>query len=164
MMVFRNYKAAFLWGFMAIFMSLVALMTWVLFRDLSKSQSHGVWQSVIMGVFWIAGLGFSAFAASQPCVKVVVAHGFVRIVHRYPFSRLEHELPYDRAKPAQIVESRDSEGDPYFSARAGMVDGLPIDLFESHSRGKCEAVCVEYNAAVFGLPKAPRAPRKPGDG
>ncbi len=162
MVVFRNCKAAFLWGFMAVFITFVALMTWVLFRDLSNSKSHGFWQAAIMGVFWVAGLGFSAFAARRPCVSVAVQAGTVRIVHRYPFSREQREVLPGEFESARIVESRDSDGDPYFHARACLNDGSYVDLFESQNRERCEAVCERFNAAVAGSPRVPRGPRKPG--
>ena len=149
---------------MAVFMTFVVLMTWVLFRDLSASKSHGFWQAVIMSVFWIAGLGFSAFAASRPCVIVSVQRGTMRIVHRYPFSRTERDMLFGDLASAQIVESRDSDGDPYFYARTRLKDGSRVDLFESHSREKCKTVCATFNDAVSGgsgSPRAPRAPRKP---
>jgi hypothetical protein len=160
-LVFRNYKAAFLWGFMAVFMTFVALMTWVLFRDLSASKSHGFWQAVIMGVFWIAGLGFSVFAASRPCVTVTVQPGTVRIVHQFPFSRKQRDVMYGELEGAKVGESRDSEGDPYFYARTRLKDGSRIDLFGSHRREKCETVCANFNDAVSGGLRAPRVPRKP---
>jgi hypothetical protein len=160
-LIFRNYKAAFLWGFMAVFMTFVALMTLVLFRDLSASKSHGFWQAVIMGVFWIAGLGFSMFAAGRPCVTVVVQPGTVRIVHRYPFRCKQHDVSYGELTSAQVVESRDSEGDPYFYARTRLKDGSRVDLSESHSREKCETVCATFNDAVSGGSSGLRAPRKP---
>jgi hypothetical protein len=160
-LIFRNYKAAFLWGFMAVFMAFVALMTWVLFRDLSASKSQGLWQAVIMSVFWIAGLGFSMFAAGRPCMTVVVQPRTIRIVHRYPFSRKQHDVSYGELTSAQVVESRDSEGDPYFYARTSLKDGSRIDLFESHRREKCETVCANFNDAVSGGFRAPRVPRKP---
>ena len=145
---------------MAVFMTFVALMTWVLFRDLSASKSHGFWQAVIMGVFWIAGLGFSVFAASRPCVTVTVQSGTVRIVHQFPFSRKQRDVMYGELESAKVVESRDSEGDPYFYARTRRKDGSRVDLFESHSREKCETVCATFNDAVSGGSSDPRAPSK----
>jgi len=146
---------------MAVFMTFVALMTWVSFRDLSASKSHGFWQAVIMGVFWIAGLGFSAFAAGRPCMIVTVQPGTVRIVHQYPFSRKQRDVSYGELERAQVVESRDSEGDPYFYARTRLKDGSNVDLFESHRREKCETVCATFNDTVSAGSRAPRAPRKP---
>ena len=146
---------------MAVFMTFVALMTWVLFRDLSASKSHGFWQAVIMGVFWIAGLGFSAFAAGRPCVSVTVQPGSVRVIHQFPFSRQQRDVTYGELASAQVMDSRDSEGDPYFHARTRLKDGACVDLFESHSREKCETVCAKFNEAVSGSSRAPRGPRKP---
>ena len=57
-----------------------------------------------MGVFWIAGLGFSVFAASRPCVTVTVQPGTVRIVHQFPFSRKQRDVMYGELASAQVVD------------------------------------------------------------
>ena len=151
MVVFRNHKAAYLWVFMAVFMTLVAAMSYVFLRDGPPPNYSMALMSAILGGFWIGGLAGSSFVASKPCVTVTVQpHSSVRIVHRYPFRRDQQEVHNNQIENAQVVESCDDEGDPYFFARAKLFDGSSVDLFECHDRQSCEAACARFNQAVFG--------------
>jgi hypothetical protein len=152
MMVFRNRKAAFLWGFMAAFMALLAAMSYVLLRDGPPPGYSLEFLTTVMGIFWIGGLGGCCFAASHPCVTVTVQpHSSVLITHSYPFRREQQDVPTDQVVSAGVVESPDDEGNPYFFARAKLIGGLSVDLFESHDRHRCESECARFNQAVFGI-------------
>ncbi|MEO7728186.1 MAG: hypothetical protein ABIS45_13095, partial [Burkholderiales bacterium] len=106
------------------------------------------WRAAILGAFWIAGLGASAFAASRPCIRAVVNSGGARVLWIYPFSRTRRDLHRSELDIAQIVESRDGDGDPYFFARTHLRGGPDVNLFESQNRTACEAVCMNFNAAL----------------
>ncbi len=104
-----------------------------------------------MGIFWIGGLGGSAFAMNHSCVTVTVQpNSTVRIVHQYPFRRDQQEVHNERINRASVVESRDAEGDPHYFARAALIAGTHVDLYESHDRQSCESTCARFNQAVFG--------------
>lgn len=155
MIEFKNHKAAFLWGFMAVFMSFVAAMTYVLLRDGPPAGYSEAMMAAVMGFFWIGGLGGCSFAASKPCVTVRVhVKSAVSVVHRYPFHRVESHAAIDKVKQAWVIESRDDEGDPYFIVRAKFVDGADFDLFENHDRQSCESACARFNTALSGTSTA----------
>jgi hypothetical protein len=159
MVVFRNRKAAYLWGVMGAFMGIVAAMSYVLLRDGPPSGYSIASTAATVGLFWIGGLGGSAFAASHACVTVTVQpNATVRIVHQYPFRRDQQEVYNERINRASVVESRDAEGDPYYFARAALIDGAHVDLYEAHDRQRCESACARFNQAVFGTSPCRVAP------
>jgi hypothetical protein len=148
-MVFRNHKAAFGWGFAAIFVLFVAAMTYVFFRDGPPPGYSQPLIAALLALFWLFALAGFGYAASKPCVTVSVLPTLsVRIVHRYLFSRVDREVPSAVIGRAQVTESRDDDGDPYFYARAILGEGFRIDLFEGHDRESCDSICRRFNAAL----------------
>jgi hypothetical protein len=141
--------ALFVWGFAALWLAMLALMTWVLF---TKGPPEGYSMPVtamIMGVFWIAGAGLAAYVAAKPCIRVRVGRGGrVEIVHRYPLRRVRRTVPASQVGAATVVESKDSDGDPYFHARITLDGSAPVDIAEGHDRAACERVCERFNRAI----------------
>jgi hypothetical protein len=70
-------------------------------------------------------------------------------VWRYPFRVVRRVVDKAYLQRAQVVETEDSEGDPYFIARATTTDGAQIGLRESHDRADRELACARFNEMVF---------------
>lgn len=157
MVAFRNHKAVFGWVFAAIFVLFAGAMTYVFFRDGPPAGYSQLLIAALLALFWLFALAGFGFAASQPCVTVSVFPARdVRVAHRYLFRRAERLVPRAEIEPAQVVESRDDDGDPYFYARATLGDGLRIDLAEGHDRESCDSICRRFNAILsIGPPDAP---------
>lgn len=149
MVVFRNHNAAYLWGFMAVFMMFIAAMSYVLLRDGPPPGYSEAMLAALMVMFWIGGLTASARAATRPCITVTLRpDATLRIVRRYPFKRSVLSVHNSEIERAQVIESRDDDGDPYFFSRVELSDGSKLDLFECHDRQTCESVCARFNQAV----------------
>lgn len=147
--VFRNHKALFLWGFAAVFMTFVGLMTWVLIRDGAPAGYSLPFMVAVFAVFWLAGLALVGYVAQAPCIEVRArSHADIVIRWRYPLRRVERRLLRRDATPARMVEGKDSDGDPYFHAQIDLPDGTTVDLWEGHDRDHAEAVCARYNQAL----------------
>lgn len=158
-MIFRNNKAVFLWGFAALFLTFVAVMTYVLIRDGASqiqiyppcnNNYYPPWfMSGVLTVFWLAGCGFAVYAARRHCLRVaVLPDRAVSITWRYPFKSITRIIQNTEMSRAQVLVSRDDEGSPYFHARIVLADGAPIDIGEGHNRELCENVCVHFNTAT----------------
>lgn len=148
-MIFTNYKPTFLWGFAAIFTLIVAAMTYVLIRDGTPSGSSFEIMFGVMALFWFGAIGLATYATSQPCQKVAVqADGRVSVSWLYPFKVKIRSFPGTAIGPAQVIESQDDEGDPYYYARIGLTDGATVTLKESHQRESCEESCKLFNSAT----------------
>ena len=147
---FRNRLAAFLWGFAAVWLAMLVAMTYVLVRDGPPVGSSTTLMAIVMGLFWIAGFGLAVFVASKPCFFVTVEHGrCVSATWRFPHKVVRKVLPAACVLPATVIDSKDSEGAPYFYARVCTVGGAPIDIAEGHSRAGCQHACERFNSALY---------------
>lgn len=137
--VFRNRKAAFLWGFMAVWLGMLIVFTGLFLRDgVPAGQSLPLFVGVL-AVFWIGGLGAAAHVLTQPLIEVrVVATGEVQVRRRYPWRVVERRYPRGAPRRATLVEGRDSDNDPYFRARLDLPEGDHVDLWEGHDREQAQ--------------------------
>lgn len=148
---FQNRTAIFLWGFTVAWIGMLCAMTYVLVRD-GAPDGHSVAATVLVAaVFWAAGIGLAFFAASKPCYFVAVYRGSrIAATWRYPHKVICKVVPRPQVEPALVVDSKDSDGDPYYFARAALLQGEPLDIAESHAREVCEKACHRFNEALFG--------------
>ncbi|MFO1412733.1 MAG: hypothetical protein U1F10_02235 [Burkholderiales bacterium] len=147
---FRNRSAVFVWGFAVVWVGLLGLMTHVLFRDGPPAGHSPLLIGAIFLFFWLGGFGLLAFAASRPCIFVVVDGRSVAATWRYPHRAERRTYPVAHMPPAEVSDGEDSDGDPYYYARVTLPEGRLLDLGESHDRATCEQVCIRFNAALDG--------------
>ena len=132
--------------FAAAWLSMLAAMTRLLFTEGVPGETALI--SGIFALFWIGGVGLAAYVSSKPCTTVSVERDRrVSCTRRYPFRVQRWRLGAGAVSPAVVVESTDSEGDPYFYARIAGEDES-FDLAESHGREYCEAACERFNSAL----------------
>ena len=147
---FRNRSAAFLWGFAAVWLVMLLAMTYVVLRDGPPDGYPVATVVLVMAFFWVGGIGLGLFVSSKPCFYVTVESGTrVSATWRYPHKAVRKVVPAARVQPAEVVDSKDADGDPYFYARVNTIDGESIDIAEGHSRVACEQVCERFNATLF---------------
>lgn len=155
---FQNRIALFLWGFAAVWLTILVAMTYVVLRDGPPDGSSVPMVVLVMSAFWICGIGLGGFIATKPCFFVTVDQGTsVTATWRYPHKVVRKVLRATSVKPAAVINSRDSEGDPYFYARVISIDGESIDIAEGHNRSVCEQACERFNLALqqSSLPNQP---------
>jgi hypothetical protein len=150
MLTFRHRIALFEWSFSAVFVFIVALFTYVLVRDGAPSGYSLEFMLFVMGCFWLGGIVLLEYASSRACVEVICrgAAG-IAIRWRYPFKSVARVARRSEVLPASVVESQDSEGDPYFHARVCLSDGTIVDIAEGHDAAHCRSICDQFNAAVL---------------
>ncbi len=149
---FHNRVAALLWGFAAVFRLFVGAMSFVLIFDGVPPGFREDMVAVIMFGFWVAGLAFAQYAANRPCVRVSInADASATIRWTYPFSRTERVVPFSEIVAVDLVDSHDSDGEPYFYSRVRLQDGITIDIAEGHRRSVCRARC-EKMSVLLGFP------------
>jgi hypothetical protein len=147
---FQNRLAGFLWGFAAVWLTMLLAMTYVVLRDGPPEGSSAPTVVIVMALFWIGGIGLGAFVSTKPCIFVTIEQGnSVSATWRYPHKVVRRVLPAASVLPAAVIDSRDSDGDPYFYARANTIDGEPIDITEGHSQKDCEQACERFNSALY---------------
>jgi hypothetical protein len=70
--IIRNNAAIAVWVFMAVWMGMLCLFTYIFMRD-GGIPDFGLLGPVFFGVFWLGGLGATAWALSQPRIRVTIA-------------------------------------------------------------------------------------------
>ncbi len=146
---FHNRAAAFLWGFAVVFLGFAVALSWVLWRDGPPAGYAWPFTIGVGLVGWLTGGGFAAYACGKPCVRVTVESGVrVTVVWRYPLKTVVREAACSTLAAAQVVETRDGDGDPYFMVRWAWPGGTDVVVVEGRDRQRCEALCARLNAAV----------------
>jgi hypothetical protein len=159
---FRNRKAWTIWIFMAIWMTFLCFMTWVVFRD--GPPKGYAWPTIlaILALFWFFGGAVTIWASTIRIVRVEVTDsGALDVTWRWPFWAEHRRVEAADVPAAEIIYGADSDGDPYFTSRVTLADGATIDLAESHDEASIEATTAQFNAAA-GRRRGPRSqPARP---
>lgn len=145
--VVRNNAALVPWGFLAVWMSLLAIMTWMTIRDvLNEGLAATGWTPFVIAAFWLFGLMFSIQVARMKRVRATFAAGRVEIVRRGLFDAARWEGPVRSVADAMVEQGTDSDGDPYFRCLM-TIPGLDrVTIAEGHDRSAIEAVRDRVNA------------------
>jgi hypothetical protein len=147
---FRNGKAMILWIFGGVWISFLLLMTWELVTDGFPARGSPHLMLATTALFWVVGIGMTAYLASIPCVTVIVDTSFLQVTWRYPFRVQRGTYGRGQVERATVEVSKDSDGDPFFTARAAVSGERRVDFVESPEREECEAACNRFNEAFFG--------------
>ncbi|TAN71186.1 MAG: hypothetical protein EPN17_02265 [Methylobacter sp.] len=148
-MQIKNNMAIAYWIIVSLFMAVIVAMTYVFFLDGSPDGYPTPFISAIFGLFWIFGLGSVSYAFSKPRVLVLVDQASISVTLHYLFKTLRFDYEPNQVRHAGIIESKDSEGDPHFTAQVTMLDGKNIELKEG-SREVCEHVLTQFESALQG--------------
>jgi hypothetical protein len=145
----RNRMASALWIFVAIWMTFLAGMTWVVVRD-GPPDGHSVATTAAVGAFfWAAGIGLSTWACTFRVLRVDVQDsGAVDVVWRSPVRVERRRVEARDVPPAVIVDGKDSDGDPYYCCRVTLADGAILDLAEGHQRPPIEEIATRFNTVT----------------
>lgn len=145
---FRNRTAVFGWGFMIAWLAMLCAFTWILLRDGPPPQQPPLTVAVL-ALFWLVGVPAALHIFARPIVHVRVhGRGRVSIRKRHLFGSVTQEIGPCAMADVRVVESTDSDGDPYFHARLRIADGVELDLWEGHQRAQAEAEVARFRQAL----------------
>ncbi|MBK8070266.1 MAG: hypothetical protein IPK27_22450 [Rhodanobacteraceae bacterium] len=145
---FRNRTAVFGWGFMIAWLAMLCAFTWILLRDGPPPQQP-LLTVAVLALFWLVGVPVSLQMFARPIVHVRVhGRGRVSIRKRNLFGSMTQEIGPRGMADVRVVESTDSDGDPYFHARLRIGDGIELDLWEGHQRPQAEAEVARFQQAL----------------
>jgi hypothetical protein len=137
--VFRNNTAIFLWGFMAVWLSMLGCFTYIFLRDGGIPQV-GMFGPPLIAFFWLCGLGAGGWALSHPLIRVTISPRGIVVRELWLWRVRERRYHLGQVAVPDIVAGTDSEGDPYFKCMLMLPDGDPLPVAEAHVRPKVEAV------------------------
>jgi len=155
MATFRNNAATFPWIITGGFLCGCALMTYVLLRDGPPGGLSIGTASLGALFFWTGGLVSSIWAFRQRNTRVeVTANGQIRVRRSSPIHRSLRTFPSREAAAVELIEDKDSEGDPYYRCRVTWKNGDTLDIEEGHSRAAMESAVRRFREAI-APPQAP---------
>lgn len=144
-----NRTAAFGWGFMAVWLAMLAAFTWIIARD-GPHPSQPAWlQHGALALFWLLGLPAAGYLLSRPCTRLLVgADGAVALVRRTPFRREVEAWPEGGIAAVEVRAGHDDEGDPYWRTFLVARDGRERMVREGRVPHEQEALATRLRAAL----------------
>ena len=149
-MQIRNRIAFAYWTIVFAFLAIVLAMTYVLLRDGAPEGYSPLFMAGVLGLFWLFGLGAAAYAFSHPIVRIEVTAGGLDLSLRTPFSRFQRRYRPHEIRKAEIIQTEDSEGDPYFLAKVTLVDEHSFNLAEGACREDCQQALATLMRVLHG--------------
>ena len=145
----RNRMAAFGWGFMAVWLGMVALFTYIMGRDGPHPSQPALLQQGALAAFWIVGLTVAAHVTSKPCTSLSVdATGTARLVRRTPLRREVETWPPGAVAAIEVRQGKDDEGDPYWHTVLVARNGAEHMIREGRDPEEQRAMAARLRAAL----------------
>lgn len=137
--ILSNRIAGFAWGFMAIWVAMLALFTYLFLRDGGFHQFNPLIETGIMGLFWMFGLAGLGHAASKPLVFLDATPEGLTVTQRFPTRRVVDIVPAHQIPEPVVLHDRDDDGDPYFICELALAGAPPVVIAEGHALEDVEA-------------------------
>src|SRR5262249_56892771 len=97
--VFRNNQAVAVWVFMVIWLGVLGCFTYIFARD-GGFPDVSMFGPLLLGLFWLYGIGFAAWAFMRPRIAVSVAAGGVLAREIWPWRGLGGGHPAGGGPPS----------------------------------------------------------------
>ena len=137
------------WVFALAWLGMLLLFTMLHVRSGGSGQMDPAIERLILGAFWIVGLGIGAHLLHKPVVVLESRGARLRVVHRRLWGRrIAWEDDAATAPAVSVAHVKDSEGDPYFQVELAAPSLPPFVIFEGHDLPSAEAARDRINAAI----------------
>jgi hypothetical protein len=145
----RSRIAIAAWVFVAIWLGMLVLFTWLMARD-GPHPSQPAWmQQGALALFWLVGLPAAAHAFALPCTRLrVAADGAVELVRRTAFGREVEAWPPGGITTVEVRAGKDDEGDPYWRTFLLAHDGRERMVREGRLPDEQQALAARLRAAL----------------
>jgi hypothetical protein len=145
----RNRMAAVGWVFMAVWLGMVALFTFIMGRDGPHPSQPPLLQQGVLAGFWIVGLTIAGHVLSKPCTRLSIdADGTARMVRRTPLRREVELWPPGAIAAIEVRAGTDDEGDPYWRSVLVARDGAEHLIREGRDPEDQRALAARLRAAL----------------
>ena len=145
---FQNNSAIFGWAFMLVWIAMLAVFTWLYIDEAGFNQFRPGAELTIIAVFWLFGIGFSAFFFSAPLLRLSLANGHAVLCERWLWRSREESFPASALARPVLSEVTDSEGDPYYLCTIMTPSGRTIAISEHQHRPDVEAARDRFLAVI----------------
>lgn len=134
----RNEVACFAWGLVGVWWTGLRVATWLVLRNGPPGGLSAAWSALLLGFFWLGGIGVARWAWRKPRIAAAVQPGgTVLVTQAFPLRRDRLRLAAADIAAVTVEETTDSDGDPYFRARLFLRDGRRFAAQEGHRRALC---------------------------
>ena len=154
----RNRVPVFGWGFMAVWLGMVALFTFVMGRDGPDPSQPAVLQHAVLAAFWVFGLAATPHVMSKPCTRLSVASdGTATLMRRTPLRREVETWPPGAIAAVAVRAATDVEGGPYCYSVLVARGGAEHLIHEGRDPEEERALAASLRAALRLAESAPPA-------
>ncbi|MDO9414953.1 hypothetical protein [Pararhizobium sp.] len=136
-MVFANNIIIVLWVFMALWMAMLLLITFLYLRDGFKDTDPHL-AALAMGFFWLFGTAGSAWAFSQPRTRVDAGPGRIVVRERYLLYSRTHHYSAAAAPPSTHISKEIDDGEATYSLMLETPQGRRIPIVSRSERHEVE--------------------------
>jgi hypothetical protein len=145
----RNRTAIAGWVFMAVWLGMPALFTWLMARD-GPHPSQPAWlQQGVLALFWLVGIPVAGHLFSLPVTRLSVdAEGRAALTRRTPFGREVETWPPGAIAAIEVRAGKDDEGDPYWRTVLRSQDGRERLVREGRAPEDQQAMAARLRAAL----------------
>ncbi|CAH0312580.1 hypothetical protein ROS9278_05000 [Roseomonas sp. CECT 9278] len=145
----RNRMAAVGWGFMAVWLGMLLMFTFIMGRDGPHPSQPALLQQGVLAGFWIVGLTVAGHVLAKPCTRLSVdADGAAQLVRRTPFGREVETWPPGAIAAVEVREGKDDEGDPYWQTYMVAQDAAERMIREGRDPEDQRALAARLRAAL----------------
>ena len=134
----HNRTAWFGWAIMIGWMAMLGMVTWLVAREGSFGDMPPILGLGLLGLMWVFGVGFSRVIFSKPTVTLLQTKGRLVVRRRWLFGQDEDVFSSNDIPLMRVIETEDSEGDPYFKLLLILDRRDPVAIAESHDRVRVE--------------------------
>ncbi len=153
----RDRSAIAGWVFMAVWMGVLGLFTWIMQRDGPHPSQPAELQYGALALFWLVGIPVSAHLLAKPCLRLVVdTCGGVTIHRRSVLTREVETFPPGTVQ-AELRPGKDDEGDPIWRVMLVARDGRERQARTDRVQADAQALADRLRAAL-APPLAESAP------
>jgi hypothetical protein len=143
-----NQTAVFGWVFVGLWLSILAAFTELIVREGGFGQFAAPIEFGLLSIFWVFGIAAARYVADKPIVLLEARMDGLRLIQRRLWRVEATSIPYNPPPKIALVQTVDSEGDPYFELRLCDLAGAEHIIAESCDRERLERIDERLRAAL----------------
>jgi hypothetical protein len=148
-------KAIFAWVFMAVWMSLMAVMTaWALWPPVDLLRPAALPFVAVFLFLWVIGLVGSAVSFRTPLMRLNIKDGWVVVRETWLWKSAEERFAVRQCDPPEILRTIGIDDDPSFTLQLLTPNGRNLILAYGTCEAEIEAVRDRLIAAMGTTPAA----------
>ncbi len=143
-----NRRAAVGWGFMAVWLAMLAVFTWLFVTDGGFHQFSYPTEVAIIALFWLSGISGAVWVCSHPAIRIDRQDGQLVIRRTWPHRNSVESVAIAALPPPRLTMEPDDDGDLYFHCMIDMPDGRTVTFLQTPDKAQAEAAVEAFRRAL----------------